>query len=111
MWLRERDFSVLIDMFDRATKAGDSLIAGELFDVFLEIVNTGEQRSQQNDSSATTWKRRSQKAREHIESILNNPMLNLQSQLILGRKVLVIIDPKLLEEANNHPIIPSEKGE
>ena len=108
IWLKQRDISNLIDMFNRATDAGDSLVAGELFDTLLQITTTGRQHSQTGKPlDAAQWKRMSDTTMKYIEDILKNPLLILEGQLILGRKVLVLIDEDAIKAAAESPIIPT----
>ena len=107
IWLKIRDLDTLMDIFDRATKAGDALAAGEIFDTLLQITVSGQEHAKAEGLEGMQWKRLSDESMRRIEGILNNPMLNLQSQLILGRKVLVLIDEDVVKAASEAPIIPT----
>ena len=107
IWLKPRDLDTLMDIFDRATEAGDAKIAGEIFDTLLEITVSGQEHAEQEGLEGMQWKRIADESMRRIEGILNNPMLRLESQLILGRKVLVLIDEDTVRAALDAPIIPT----
>ena len=108
IWIKQRDITHIVDMFNRATEAGDALVAGELFDTLIQITETANQHVETDKSlDGMQWKRIAELTMAEIEKIVNNPMLTLQSQLILGRKVLVLVNEEALQQAAQAPIIPS----
>ena len=107
IWLKTRDLDKLMDIFDRATEGGDPLVAGEIFDTLLQITVSGQEHAKDKGLEGMQWKRMAEECKGRIEGILKNPMLRLESQLILGRKCLVLIDEDILKDAAKAPIIPS----
>ena len=92
IWLKQRDISRLVDMFNRAAEAGDALVAGELFDTLVQIASTSQEYIQEKKSlDAMQWKRISELTMKEIEGILSNPMMDLRTQLVLGRKVMPLV--------------------
>ena len=104
IWLKLKDLDIIEKLFQAATHAGDSLIAGELFDVIVEVVHSA---GRANENPALTqlqkmqWERVAVDAKARLESILKDPTLHLESQLILGRKVLPIAKALLPAEEKN----------
>ena len=104
VWLKKKHLDTIEKLFIDATNAGDSLIAGELFDVILEVVHSAG-RANENPSLSQLekmqWERVAGDAKGRLESILKDPTLHLESQLILGRKVLPIAKSLLPAEESN----------
>ena len=92
IWIKQRDISNIMNMFNRAAEAGDALVAGELFDTLVQIASTSQEHMKDKKTlDAMQWKRISELTMKEIEGILSNPMMDLKTQLILGRKVMPIV--------------------
>ena len=76
VWLKKKHLDTIEKLFIDATNAGDSLIAGELFDVILEVVHSAG-RANENPSLSQLekmqWERVAGDAKGRLEAILERP--------------------------------------